>query len=204
MTLDEAIQHCQEKVQEQAKKGCYSCAEEHQQLAEWLKELKDYRENICGDAISRQAVLEGLRTCYDTETKEYSDGSQWINYEDAVAEMEDLPSVTPKTCDNCISRAEVKKLADEIWDCYGHEADEFDADDCYELFLVRLKNLPSVSPQPKIGRWIPLEYDGYADGNPVWDKWECSECGWEHEGDEDTLTAYCPNCGAEMEVKADD
>jgi len=44
MDLDEAIQHCKEQVQEQAKKGCYSCAEEHQQLAEWLKELKEYRE----------------------------------------------------------------------------------------------------------------------------------------------------------------
>jgi hypothetical protein len=44
MDLDSAIQHCKEQVQEQAKKGCYSCAEEHQQLAEWLKELKVYRE----------------------------------------------------------------------------------------------------------------------------------------------------------------
>ena len=44
MTIDEAIQHCKEQVQEQAKKGCYSCAEEHQQLAEWLKELKAYKE----------------------------------------------------------------------------------------------------------------------------------------------------------------
>ena len=49
------------------------------------------------------------------------------------------------------------------------------------------------------GRWIPLEYDGYADGNPVWDLWECSECQEEHSGDEDTLTPYCPNCGAKMD-----
>ena len=49
------------------------------------------------------------------------------------------------------------------------------------------------------GEWIPLEYDGYADGNPVWDLWECSECQEEHSGDEDTLTPYCPNCGAKMD-----
>ena len=49
------------------------------------------------------------------------------------------------------------------------------------------------------GQWIPLEYDGYADGNPVWDLWECSECREEHSGDEDTLTLYCPNCGAKMD-----
>ena len=57
MTIDEAIQHCGEQVQEQAKKGCYSCAEEHLQLAEWLKELKAYKENTCGDAISRQSAI---------------------------------------------------------------------------------------------------------------------------------------------------
>lgn len=51
----------------------------------------------------------------------------------------------------------------------------------------------------KHGRWIPLEYDGFADGNPVWDLWECSECREEHSGDEDTLTPYCPNCGARMD-----
>ena len=35
MTLDEAIEHCEEK----AKCGD-SCGMEHKQLAEWLKELK--------------------------------------------------------------------------------------------------------------------------------------------------------------------
>lgn len=46
--------------------------------------------------------------------------------------------------------------------------------------------------------WVPLEYDAYADGNPVWDLWECQKCGHEHNGEEYTLTAYCPNCGAIM------
>ena len=45
MTIDEAIQHCEEVADtpcftdEEAK--CYS---EHRQLADWLKELKAYRE----------------------------------------------------------------------------------------------------------------------------------------------------------------
>lgn len=39
MTLDEAIQHCEEKAQ------CgTACGMEHKQLAEWLKELKTLRE----------------------------------------------------------------------------------------------------------------------------------------------------------------
>ena len=53
------------------------------------------------------------------------------------------------------------------------------------------------------GEWIPIEYDGYADGYPVWDLWECSECQEEHRGDEDTLTPYCPNCGAKMDGKGE-
>jgi hypothetical protein len=50
------------------------------------------------------------------------------------------------------------------------------------------------------GRWIPTEYDSFADGAPVWDKWECSECGHEHNGEEDTLTAFCPDCGTKLDV----
>lgn len=46
MTLDEAIKHCEEV----ADYDCYNekqlkCAEEHWQLAEWLRELKAYKEN---------------------------------------------------------------------------------------------------------------------------------------------------------------
>lgn len=45
MTLDEAIKHAEEV----ADYDCYNenqfkCSEEHRQLAEWLKELKAYRE----------------------------------------------------------------------------------------------------------------------------------------------------------------
>ena len=55
----------------------------------------------------------------------------------------------------------------------------------------------------RLGLWLPIEYDSYADGVPVWDKWECSECGHEHKGEEDTLTAFCPDCGARMDGGAE-
>lgn len=57
---------------------------------------------------------------------------------------------------------------------------------------------PTIELEVRHGRWIPTEYDSYADGAPVYDKWECSECGHEHNGEEDTLTAFCPDCGAYM------
>lgn len=56
-TLEEAIKHCEEvaeELEEEAVKGCcddseimdkcIECANEHRQLAEWLKELKGYEE----------------------------------------------------------------------------------------------------------------------------------------------------------------
>lgn len=45
------------------------------------------------------------------------------------------------------------------------------------------------------GHWIGTEYDGYADGNPVYTLFECSECGIEYEQEEH----YCPWCGAKMD-----
>lgn len=56
MILDEAIKHAEEVAEEKenegkllcqsegASIGCLTCAEEHRQLAEWLKELKQLRE----------------------------------------------------------------------------------------------------------------------------------------------------------------
>lgn len=42
MTLDEAIAHAEEV----AAASCDECGEEHRQLAEWLKELKLYKEKL--------------------------------------------------------------------------------------------------------------------------------------------------------------
>jgi hypothetical protein len=74
-------------------------------------------------------------------------------------------------------------------------------DDC--MVYQGLGDTPTIQIETepvRHGRWIPIEYDSYADGAPVWDKWECSECGHEHKGEEDTLTAFCPDCGARMDA----
>ena len=57
MTLDEAIAHAREEAEDKRADAdwkfrhgrlnaddCISCAEEHEQLAEWLEELKNYRD----------------------------------------------------------------------------------------------------------------------------------------------------------------
>ena len=40
MSLDEAIKHCEEKIQEQTSCNKEQCALDHTQLLEWLRELK--------------------------------------------------------------------------------------------------------------------------------------------------------------------
>lgn len=55
MTIDEAIKHAKDVAREEKyyaqfeentlRSKCIKCAEEHEQLAEWLEELKCYRNN---------------------------------------------------------------------------------------------------------------------------------------------------------------
>ena len=54
------------------------------------------------------------------------------------------------------------------------------------------------------GRWVPLSYDGYTNGYPVYDEWECSECHFACEGEGEPPLNYCPNCGAKMEGGANE
>jgi hypothetical protein len=60
LTLEEAIKHCEEvaekndKIADAYKNGlgvdvdCRECASEHRQLAEWLRELKSYKDARVG------------------------------------------------------------------------------------------------------------------------------------------------------------
>lgn len=50
------------------------------------------------------------------------------------------------------------------------------------------------------GKWIGIGYDGYADGYPVYDHWECSNCGNEESGEDVPETnPFCRCCGTKME-----
>ena len=66
MTLDEAIKYCEEVAEEKDKSvelyravkateglitKCENCAKEHRQLAEWLRELKRYRERNMNEEL---------------------------------------------------------------------------------------------------------------------------------------------------------
>lgn len=72
MKIDEAIKHCEEVMMENLEKtkdrnasdpiaiNCFECADEHRQLAEWLKELKAHREaweNVYRDIEQLTTIL---------------------------------------------------------------------------------------------------------------------------------------------------
>ncbi len=61
--------------------------------------------------ISQQAAIDALRTCYDTETVTMDYGDEYINYEDAVGEIEKLPSIQPDIirCKDCKYWTHIKR-----------------------------------------------------------------------------------------------
>ena len=58
----------------------------------------------------------------------------------------------------------------------------------------KIKNLPSVTPQPQTGHWIDEGF--YADGHSE-HAYRCSECDEHYIGYVGEYR-YCPNCGAKM------
>ena len=62
-----------------------------------------------------------------------------------------------------------------------------------------IRKMPTADAAPiRLGLWKCGGGRSCADGSSVCDAWVCSECGKYN----DTLTNFCPNCGADMrEVK---
>lgn len=96
MNLDEAIQSFKDEMEKQTVLGHPEHIDNLEQMSEWLKELKAYREQS-GDAISRQAVLNAMYDLCDTE--ETLKENPWRDnpHIDAIIDaIDDLPSVTPQ------------------------------------------------------------------------------------------------------------
>ncbi len=109
ITLDEAIKHCKE-VAEKNEEMCrveevmglglqnaemMECAREHKQLAEWLKELKQFKEQeFCKDCVSRQAVTDTVENTIAKYIPILIGRYERIPLELAKA-IKDLPPATP-------------------------------------------------------------------------------------------------------------
>lgn len=136
MTIDEAIRHCEEVMVENLEKtkdrnasdpiaiNCFECADEHRQLAEWLKELKAYKEQS-GDAISRQAAISAIEALQRPIMREESNYYQFkfSGMSEALNVVENLPSVTPQQkMERWIPVSErVPEDGEEVLCCLGSE-----------------------------------------------------------------------------------
>jgi hypothetical protein len=72
MSLDEAIAHCKEKSC-----GNNACASQHQQLAQWLTELKEYREHKLAE-WSENDELNFNQAIYVCHQYGYSGVETWL------------------------------------------------------------------------------------------------------------------------------
>ena len=82
------------------------------------------------------------------------------------------------------------------------EADKID-DVLYQLSDVKTGNKGMLTNKmmgvikTALSKQIPkipcMEYDGYSEGLPVYESWECPRCGFWHDIEDEYK--YCPECG---------
>ncbi len=178
MTLDEAIKHAEEAAIEQDKlckryddasgysrshneairttdaKRCEECAEEHRQLAEWLRELKQLKE---------QKVYVTTRKLSDDELKHFE--------EQMKKERWQLISVKQDPCENAISRKIISDYVgshiQEINTGYGDLNKH--TNEILRMIVDYIESMPPVTPQPKTG------YISIDDVMSVFDDFMCGE-----------------------------
>lgn len=93
--------------------------------------------------------------------------------------------------------AVLSAIKDYAYDCFVKDLGRKEA--AAEEIGNLISKLPTSDVRPVVsGEWIG-DYDGYADGFPVYDMWSCSHCGKQFdEWDERPTWSFCPNCGADM------
>lgn len=160
-------------------------------LIELKKSTKGYGANWLDLAIKAlEAQSMDTKTYLKRREENYIEYNvEWFlkNWE---LELEILSGGKIKPTDaDCISRQKVIDLTGK--------SDWFESSDDYNDFVCAVCDLPSVTPQPKIGHWI-IEEVKDEDGRPYDIKYFCSECQAERPPIWDD---YCSACGAKMEVE---
>ena len=98
--------------------------------------------------------------------------------------------------DDCISREAVIKHICESKECYKDECKGRLYKRCFDLQWIY--DLPSVTPTRPKGKWIDDSKEDSYYAN-------CSHCNYQIDTHyERGYLNYCPNCGAKMEVNADE
>jgi hypothetical protein len=172
-------------------KRCEKIAQEHRQLAEWLKDYKRLLEN--SSEIPNKSIEEKC-PCYDCEYFVIDGLSHCKIYEGAYGDcrcnnyhkvnQDSNKSEKPTGSDDCISRQAVE---DAMYD--ATRAMDLD----YGQIMDYIDNLPSVTPIRPKGHWIAV-YQGDEIIN-----YTCSECEFGNTFGKGTIGMnFCSHCGADM------
>ena len=109
MTIDEAIAHAREVAGRKFddRVHCISCAEEHEQLAEWLTELKAYRE-IGTVEECRNSILD-IPKAYNRAIDDYVN-----NCSEYYFNVDDSQSSPYLRNINIISQPNIERIAERL------------------------------------------------------------------------------------------
>lgn len=148
VTLEDAIKHVKaekfdsnDSVENYMKANCMKCAEQHEKLAEWLEELKSYKEleerlhKIFGEeyTFSLTDVVDTIEMKLSEPDKNHPVNARILTYEDAdkwkeYKELEKQGLLVRLPC----------KVGDTVWvvtspiNVFGY--DEYDGDAEYEVY----------------------------------------------------------------------
>ena len=181
MTIDEAILYCEEVADRcDVTDGNRQCADDHRQLAEWLRELKKRRVK----------ELSNNSPKLDSENKESKSHNSFLKTKSIDV------SKTYKTCNNDGDLI-LRKVALDGINEYLEEYSGPDQNGLHDLKWcamkeaeMLIKDLPSA--QPEIGEWIEDEEQHHIEKC-----FHCSECGFGAWGRYEK-TRFCGGCGSKM------
>ena len=133
MTIDEAILYCEEVADRcDVTDGNRQCADDHRQLAEWLRELKAYRgknessQNVPnGDFILRKAAIDAFVRLTHLSWEDLK-----IMYP-MFCVIENLPSAQPeqRSCLGCVHENQRGWKIDICGDCMRNAEDHYERGD---------------------------------------------------------------------------
>lgn len=119
-----------------------------------------------------------------------------INYKkvaDRYGETLEQPECRPTVEQSVLSWALVNELYKASYP-HNFQRERQDLRDfCYQMSVLKDYAARIIEMDRPKGVWIPDDYAYY----------HCSECGYEQD-ERETVTPYCPNCGARMEKDEDE
>jgi hypothetical protein len=181
---------------------------EYMKITDKKSKYKFLQENYEALDMAIQALEQQTCDCISRdEAIRVAEQGQIQGYEWEFKKLCNLPSVTPsynsiktelEPSADCISRAKALEMLGDEPENWTDTEKEIQEVNNYRWFKSILEELPPVTPQQRVGKWIQTKDD--CDGVNFYDfSFECSKCGRE----QSFKSNYCPNCGAKMEVNAD-